>query len=134
MLTIGQVARGTGLIVDTIRFYEKLGLIAAPPRTESGYRQYPADVVARLQFIQRSKDLGFSLKEIDELLQLKESQDGSSRDIKDRAEAKIRHIEGKIQDLEQMKAALSRLTRACCGEGSIAECTILAAIETGETP
>lgn len=131
-LSIGQVAKRCGLTVETIRFYEKLGLILEPQRTESGYRQYPEDAVARLQFIQRSKELGFSLKEIEELLLLKESPDTSSHDIKSHAEAKIQDINQKIYDLEQMKTSLARLTRSCQGKGPAQECEILAALETGE--
>src|SRR6266852_273541 len=88
-LTIGQVARQAGVGVETVRFYERQGLLEEPSRRESGYRQYPEDVVARLRFIRRAKELGFSLKEIAELIALRLDPATMCSDIKERAEAKI---------------------------------------------
>lgn len=131
-MKIGEAARRTRLTVEAIRFYEKQGLIEEPPRSPSGYRQYPEGVVARLDFIQRSKELGFSLREVEELLALRDSPDARSSDVKERAEAKIRDIERKLRDLREMKEALSKLTRSCNGEGPTRECAILTAIEIGD--
>src|SRR5690625_7878680 len=100
-MKIGEVARRTRLTVEAIRFYEKQGLIEEPPRSPSGYRQYAEGVVARLDFIQRSKELGFSLREVDELLALRDSPDAHSSDGKERGEATIREDGGRIRDPRQ---------------------------------
>src|SRR5215468_10396737 len=92
-LTIGQVARQVGVGVETVRFYERQGLLEQPARRESGYRQYAEDVVARLRFIRRAKELGFSLKEVAELIALDADPATSCGDVKQRAEAKIADIE-----------------------------------------
>ena len=87
-LTIGQVARRAGVGIETVRFYERRGLTKDPPRTDAGYRQYPADVVLRLRFVKRAKELGFSLKEIAELLSLRLKPEKTCGDVKRRAKAK----------------------------------------------
>jgi len=124
-LTIGQVARRAGIGIETVRFYERRGLIEDPPRTESGYRQYTEDVVSRLRFIKRAKGLGFSLKEITELLSLRLDPKTTCGDIKQKAEAKIDDIEGKIRSLKNMKKALTKLVATCSENGSARECSIL---------
>src|SRR2546425_6976159 len=102
-LTIGQVARRAGVGVETVRFYEREGLLEEPPRRESGYRQYGEDIVARLQFIRRAKELGFTLNEIKELLSLRLDPSTTCAEVKDRAQAKIADIEQKIRTLQRMK-------------------------------
>lgn len=131
-LTIGQVAKSAGVNVETIRFYEREGLIGKPPRRPSGYRQYQPDVVRRIRFIQRAKELGFSLREIAELLSLRLARGRSCAEMKARAIAKIVDIESKIAVLERMEAALTRLTEACAGRGSVGECPILDALDADE--
>jgi MerR family mercuric resistance operon transcriptional regulator len=131
-LTIGKVARLAGVGVETIRFYEREGLIEEPPRRASGYRQYPEETVARIRFIKRAKELGFSLKEIKELLELRIDPETTCEDIRRRASAKISDIKEKIATLQKMKAALEKLTAACRGRGPISECPILEALEDGE--
>lgn len=128
-MTIGQVAREAGVGIETIRFYERQGLIETPPRRESGYRQYPYEVVARLQFIRRAKGLGFTLKEIVELLSLRVDPDATCGDIKARAAAKIGDIEDKIRALQRMKTALEGLKSACDGMSSTTECPILESLD-----
>jgi Hg(II)-responsive transcriptional regulator len=128
-LTIGRAAKLAELGVETLRFYERQGLIAPPPRTASGYRQYPQEVVARLRFIQRAKALGFTLGEIKELLSLRFSPSADRCDIKARAEAKLAAIEAKLQDLKRMKGALEGLTQACAETASARGCPILEALE-----
>jgi len=128
-LTIGKVARLAGVGVETIRFYEREGLIEEPPRRESGYRQYPEDTVHRLRFIRRAKELGFTLKEIKELLALRIEPETTCEDIRRRAEAKIGDIEEKIRTLNKMKGALKKLTLACKGRGPVSACPILEAME-----
>ena len=131
-LTIGQVARRAGVGVETVRFYEREGLLEEPPRRESGYRQYGEDIVARLQFIRRAKELGFTLNEIKELLSLRLDPSTTCAEVKDRAQAKIADIEQKIRTLQRMKKALVRLTRACSGSGPTSECPILESLEPQE--
>lgn len=128
-LRIGQVARRTGVGVETVRFYERKGLIQEPPRSASGYRQYPADVIPRIRFIRRAGELGFSLKEIQEFLELRADPTASGGAVRDRTEAKVREIEGRIADLESIKSVLAGLTASCGGSGPIGECPILAALE-----
>jgi len=131
-LTIGQVARWSGVGVETIRFYEREGLIAKPPQRPSGYRQYDPGVIRRIHFIQRGKKLGFSLREITELLSLRLTRGRSCADVKARASAKIKDIESKIAVLGRMKEALERLTEACAGRGSVSDCPILDALDADE--
>lgn len=129
-MTIGQVARQAGVGVETVRFYERAGLLAAPPRRESGYRQYAQDAVARIQFIKRAKELGFSLKEITELLSLRVDPETTCGEVKQRAEAKMANIDAKLRDLQRMKAALAELVAACSGSGPTSHCPILDALES----
>src|SRR5260370_25014646 len=125
-LTIGQVARRTGVGIETMRFYEREGLLNRPARSpSSGYRLHEEEVIARLQFIQRAKELGFTLNEIKELLSLRLDPGTSCEDVQARAEVKIADIEAKIETLQRMRTALLRLTRACCETGGGAECPIL---------
>lgn len=128
-LTIGQVARLAGVGVETVRFYERQGLLNEPPRRESGYRQYPGDVVARLRFIKRAKELGFSLKEIKELLALRVDPTTTCTEVRSKAAAKVADIEEKIQALQRIKKALVQLTAVCQGRGPTSECPILKAME-----
>lgn len=128
-LTIGQVAREAGVGIETVRFYERQGLIEAPTRRASGYRQFNESVVDRLQFIREAKELGFTLGEIKELLSLKLDPSSSCAEVKGRAEAKIADIEEKTRTLQRMKRALAKLTKACSGDGPTSECPILEALE-----
>jgi len=131
-LTIGLVARRAGVGVETVRFYERQGLIEEPPRRMSGYREYGEDVVSRLGFIRRAKELGFTLKEIKELLSLRRDPSTPAADVKRRAEAKIADIEAKIEMLQKMKEALEKLTSACRGHTTSAECPLLHAMDHEE--
>ena len=131
-LTIGQVARRAEVGVETVRFYEQQGLLEEPARRESGYRQYPEDVVARLRFIKRAKELGFTLKEIRELLALRVEPGTTCAEVKQRAEAKIADIEAKLDSLRRMKQALVKLTKACGGRGTASDCPILDALDGEE--
>ena len=128
-LTIGQVAREAGVGVETVRFYERQGLIEAPTRRASGYRQFDESVVDRLRFIREAKELGFTLGEVKELLSLKLDPSSSCAEVKGRAEAKIADIEEKTRTLQRMKRALAKLTKACSGNGPTSECPILEALE-----
>lgn len=131
-LTIGKVARRAGVGVETVRFYEREGLLDEPPRLESGYRQYGEEVIVRLRFIRRAKDLGFTLSEIKELIALSGDPDATRADLRSRAEAKIADIEARVRDLLRIKAALETLTALCDGHGSLEGCPILHALEGAE--
>ncbi len=115
-----------------MRFYERQRLIEEPPRRDSGYREYPEAVVARLRFIQRAKELGFSLREIKELLALRLYPETTCAEVRSRTEAKIADIDAKLRTLRRMKMALVELTRSCSGRGPVTECPILDALEPGE--
>lgn len=128
-LTIGKVAKQTGLGVETIRFYERKGLLEEPPRNDSGYRQYPPETIVKLRFIKQAKRLGFSLQEIGDLFALRQNQDATCGDVRVQAEEKIRNIEEKIKDLTRMKEALAGLTCQCSTNGPVSECPILTALE-----
>lgn len=127
-LTIGQLARATGVGVETIRYYEREGLIPDPPRRKSGYRQYPPDMTRRVRFIRRAKALGFTLKEIGELLELRVDPAGDCADVRALARTKIAEVDVKLADLTRIKSALERLARACDGTGPTSDCPILDAL------
>lgn len=128
-LSIGQVARRAGVGVETVRFYEREGLLDEPARRASGYRQYEESTIGRLRFVRRAKELGFTLKEIKELLSLRLDPSTTCADVKRRAEVKISDVEEKIRTLQRMKKALMRLTKACAGRGPISDCPILDALD-----
>lgn len=129
-LTIGQVAKQAGIGIETVRFYERTGLLEEPPRRESGYRQYPVDAVPRLRFIRQAKALGFSLKEIKDLLSLRVDRHRSKADVRRRAQAKLAEIERKMTELARMKRSLEQLMHACRGPTRC--CPILEAMASHE--
>ncbi len=129
-MTIGRLAREAGVNIDTIRYYERNGLIPEPARRASGYREYGATDVARLRFILRAKELGFTLAEIGELLSL--SADRDVRGVKRRAENRLEQVEHKIQELQRVRRGLKTLIDACPGHGDLERCPIIAALSEGE--
>ncbi len=129
-LTAGQLAKKTNVKKETIRYYERRGLLNKPPRTESGYRQYPQEAVSRIRFIKRAQELGFSLKEISELLSLRVDKNTTCGDFKNIAEVKISEIADKIHSLNEIKKALTKLVALCSGEGPTGECPIIETLET----
>ena len=131
-LTIGHVARLAGVGVETVRFYEREGLLAEPERRQSGYRQYGDEVIQRLRFIRRAKELGFSLAEIRDLLNLRDDPEATAGEVRARAEAKVAEIEAKVRDLQRMKKALLTLTATCSGHGSVRTCPIIEALDGGK--
>lgn len=128
-LTIGQLAKQAEVNIDTIRYYERRGLLSPPQRKESGYRQYLDDAVVRIRFIKRAKALGFSLDEIADLLSLRLDPRTKCGDIKKRAQKKISEIEGKIQMLERMRQTLVQLTEMCEEGRQASECPVLEALD-----
>ena len=131
-MKIGEVAKAAGIGIDAIRFYEREGLIAEPARRPSGYRVYPPDVVLSLRFIRRAKVLGFSLKEIAELLFLETGAEGTAGDVRTLAEAKLADIEQRIRALQRMRRALRKATESCTGEGPTSGCSILQTLNREE--
>jgi MerR family transcriptional regulator, copper efflux regulator len=111
-MTIGKVAKLTGVGVETIRFYEREGLLNKPKRKESGYRMFDSEVVSRIQFIKRVKELGFSLKEIRELLFLRVDSRSTGKEVKKRVDSKIDQIDRRIHDLKKVRNALAQLSRS----------------------
>jgi MerR family mercuric resistance operon transcriptional regulator len=128
-LTIGRLATEAGVNLETVRYYERRGLLPRPPRSASGYRLFPAEATRRLRFIRRAQELGFSLGEIRELLSLRVSRGSTSAQVKARAEAKLADIEARIKSLESMKNTLRKLTKICAGCGPIAKCPILESLD-----
>ena len=128
-LTIGQLAQRAGVGVETVRFYEREGLVPEPPRRPSGYRDYPPDVVPRIVFIRRAKELGFSLKEIGELLELRVRPRRNCGRVKRSAEVKLADIDAKIASLRRIRRALKNLTKACEAHTPTTECPILASLD-----
>lgn len=131
-LTIGQVAKKGNVNIETVRYYERQGLIPSPPRRESGYRAYPPDTVDRVRFIKRAQELGFSLKEAAELLSLRVGPGTNCAEVRRLAGVKIGDIEKKMETLAKMKQVLATLTAACEARGPASECPILEALGNTE--
>lgn len=133
-LTVGVLAERSGVGVETIRFYEREGLLPTPARSKAGYRLYVHDTVERVRFIRRAKELGFTLGEIVELLALKVTHGKSCRLVRDRAIAKLGDMDRKLKDLREMRKALHAVVQQCSGEEGMDDCTILDALSTGPVP
>jgi len=128
-LRTGEVAAQAGVNVQTLRYYERRGLLKEPDRRASGYREYPPDAVQLIRFIKRAQELGFTLTEIEELLRLRSDRRASCSEVRTAAQAKIEDIDHKIRNLRAMKRALGVLVRSCTSDGSIRECPILEALD-----
>ncbi len=127
-MKIGELATRAHVRIDTVRYYERQGLLPKPQRQASGYRSYDPTDVSRLQFIRRAKALGFSLIDIRELLALSERHDGDMAGLKTAASAKLVEVEGKLAELTRIREALETLVSACPGHGAVSECPILSAL------
>ncbi|HUB88292.1 MAG TPA: heavy metal-responsive transcriptional regulator [Dyella sp.] len=132
-LTIGTVAKRAGVPIDTIRYYEREGLLPEPLRRASGYRSYNESAIKRLRFIRRAKDLGFTLEEIRDLLALSSDRRGGVKAVRKRAEQRLADIEARIAELVRIRAGLQQLIEACPGHGDPEHCPILRAL-TDEEP
>lgn len=131
-LKIGELARQAGVGLETVRFYERQGLLEEPQRGKSGYRQYEQESVDVLRFIRRAKELGFTLKEIKGLLELRLDTTATKREVRQQAEAKVADIEARIADLQRMREALASLIEQCHGDGAASGCPILQSIQATE--
>jgi MerR family copper efflux transcriptional regulator len=132
-LTIGRLAREAGVGIDTVRFYERAGLMPAAPRTASGYRTYSAADTGRLRFIRRAKALGFSLDEIAELLRLAEGKGGRAG-VKAIAQRRLADLEQRIAELTVFRDTLAHYTHACSGHGAVEGCPIIEAVLATPSP
>jgi Hg(II)-responsive transcriptional regulator len=128
---ISEAAQQAGVNVQTIRYYERRGLLPSPPRRTSGYRELPAETVRRVRFIKRAQDLGFSLDEVAELLRLRSATPRTRTRVRAIAERRLRQIEQKIVELEAMRKALRTLVHRCHA-GTTLECPIIEALDQPE--
>jgi MerR family copper efflux transcriptional regulator len=128
-LTIGQVAAAAAVNIQTIRYYERRGLFATPRRTASGYRQYAEDAVTRLRFIKHAQELGFSLKEIQELLALRVRHSAACDSVERKTRQKIELVDRKIRVLGRIRDTLEQLAAACASRRPTHDCPILEALE-----
>ena len=127
--TIGLVAQRAGVGVETVRFYQRRGLIQEPPTPAKGFREYPEETIERILFIRRAKDLGFTLEEIGKLLELKVDPGHNCASVKSYALEKIACIEEKIQSLDGIRRQLTRLSEACDTGKPTSECAIMEAVQ-----
>lgn len=132
-LTIGAVAKRVGVAIDTIRFYEREGLLPEPLRRASGYRSYGEGTIAQLRFIRRAKHLGFTLEEIRELLALSTDRRLGVRAVKQRAQQRLEAIEQRIAELQRVRDGLAQLVESCPGHGAPEQCPILLALTEEES-
>lgn len=132
-MQIGTLANEAGVGVETIRFYERKGLIARPPRPrDGGFRSYPSETVDRIRFIRHAQELGFSLKEAGELLSLRADPSTECTDVREQARVKLEEVNQKVAHLQKIAAALRDLIAACPGKGALQECSILTALSIQE--
>jgi MerR family transcriptional regulator, copper efflux regulator len=131
-LKVGQVALQAEVNLQTIHYYERQGLLSAPPRSATNYRLYPTDAVRRVRFIKRAQQLGFSLKEIKELLSLRAAPGTQCTDIRQRAEQKIRQLDAKMATMARMRSALAKVMKECQGDVPVSECAILDSLDLDE--
>ncbi len=124
-MQIGQLAQQAGVAIDTVRYYERQGLLPPPQRRASGYRQYGDQDVTRLRFIRRAKDLGFTLQEIQDLLALSSNSQADRGDVRSLAQRRLSDIEHKLRELAAMRDALAQLVGHCNGHGALDGCPII---------
>lgn len=132
-LTIGALARRAGVGVETVRFYERRGLVPRPPRPRSGYRAYPEETIGRIRFIRHAQALGFTLQETAALLALRLTAGSSCTAVRSRAAIKLADVKARIASLANIRDALEKLVATCPGRGDLSTCTILEALE-GSAP
>ncbi len=130
--TIGGLAKAANVGVETVRFYERKGLLQTPERNKSAYRQYDRDAVDRLKFIRRAQQVGFTLKEIEDLLGLRDDPDARRADVRERATNKIADINAKVRDLLAMRESLTNLLSSCEGDGPASACPIITTLQDHE--
>ena len=129
-LRTSELAERGGVNPQTLRYYEREGLLPTPPRLHSGYRLFPESAVARIRFIKRSQELGFTLAEIRELLALRVDKERDREDVRQIAGARLADLNARIHSLQVMRTALEHLAHSCHGHGPADECPILTAIDS----
>lgn len=127
-MKIGELAQRAGVPIDTVRYYERQGLLPEPERQPSGYRSYQSADVLRLRFVRRAKALGFTLEEISELLALSSHREDDMGSLKAAAEQKLAGVEAKLAELTRIRDGLRTLITACPGHGALGACPILQAL------
>src|SRR5260370_20194248 len=132
-LTTAKLAREGGVNVETIRYYERHGLLRKAPRTPSGYRKFSNADLNRLRFVRRAQELGFTLKEVKELLAIRVKPGSSCGDVRRKAEAKIADFDQKVRHLQAIREALVRMKETCTGRGPLTNCSILEALNVQES-
>lgn len=131
-MTIGKLAKAAGVGVETIRFYERKGLIRKPPKKDGGFRSYSYEAVTRIRFIRRAQQLGFTLREVKDLVELQSKRKMTGGQVQKKADQKIQEIQTKISDLKKIEESLRQLSRVCGeGEQAIKECRFLDCLEKG---
>lgn len=131
-MTIGQLAGEMGVATETLRYYERRGLVTPSGRSGSGYRLYGEEARERLRFIRRAQALGFSLEEVAELLAFSDNPEADAGSVKALTEERIADIEARIRDLAYLRDGLKALADQCPGHGSTDECPILGALNRGD--
>lgn len=129
-LTRGKLAKRSGVNTATVRYYEKRELLPAPPRSNAGYRMFSPESIGRIRFIKQFQEIGFSLNEIKELLELRVTPSATTVDVRKRAMEKIADIGEKLQRLKAMKKSLEILVNGCCEDVSASECPILDSLDS----
>ncbi|MBA3966048.1 MAG: helix-turn-helix domain-containing protein [Nitrospirales bacterium] len=127
MVTIGELSKQTCCNIETIRYYERIGLLSKPPRTEGGHRLYDHEQIKRLVFIRRSRELGFSLEEIRTLLKLVDGQRYTCEEVKTVTDGHLEDVKKKISDLRRLQKTLAGISAQCQG-GQVPECPIIDAL------
>ena len=130
-MQIGQAAARAGVNIRTLHYYERRGLLKPDRTTSANYRIYSEELIQRVRFIKSAQELGFTLEEIKELLELRVDADATAADVRERADAKIANIKEKIRTLQAIQESLERLTAACCGAGPTVDCPILETLNEG---
>ena len=128
-LTISKVAREAGVNVQTLRYYERRGILAEPARTAGGYRQYDPEAVTRIRFIKRAQDLGFTLDEVHELLELRVEHGAACEVVEAKARENLARVDAKVRQLKRIRQVLGELVESCQRREKTEDCPILEALE-----
>ncbi len=129
-LTIGQIAAQSGASIETLRYYERFGLLQTPERTSSNYRLYSTEAIRVVKFIRQAQELGFALKDIKQLLYLQPNPTSTSAEVKELSQKLLMDIENRIETLQAMRSTLSKLVDECTGNGPVHHCPILNALDS----
>lgn len=124
-MTIGELAKQTGVGIETIRFYERRGLLPCPERKPSGYRQFDSEALERIQFIRRAQSVGFTLREVEALLRLRDDPQATRADVRAQVASKIDDLDAKMREMRRMRKELQTLLTSCQGHGTADDCPIL---------